>query len=369
MNPLDRQWMRRALELAEQGRGYVEPNPLVGAVVVRADRSVGEGWHQRYGEAHAEVNALAAAGEAGRGATLYVTLEPCCHQGKTPPCTDAILRAGIVRVVAAMTDPFPEVAGRGAALLRGAGVLVDLGVCEAEARRLNAPYLKLLATGRPYIYAKWAMTLDGKIATRTGDSKWISNEASRRRVHALRGRMDAILVGIGTALADDPQLTARPPGPRIPARIVLDRRARLPAESALARTAREAPVIVVTGAMAPAARMEALRALGCELIRQPGEDPRADLLALLDELGRRRMTNLLVEGGSAVLGSFLDLHAVDEVHVVIAPRLAGGAGAKTPIEGEGAAKISEALALTDWHMEGVEGDFLIHGRTGRSTST
>src|SRR5438094_5754489 len=220
----DEPWMRRALELAEKGRGAVEPNPLVGAVVVRNDTVAGEGWHQRYGGPHAEVHALAAAGEAARQATLYVTLEPCCHHGKTPPCTDAILRAGINRVVAAMTDPFPQVAGKGAALLRAAGVVVEFGAGEAEARRLNAPYLKLLATGRPYVHAKWAMTLDGKIATRTGDSKWISNEVSRWRVHELRGRMDAIVVGIGTALADNPRLTVRPPGPRTPLRIILDSR-------------------------------------------------------------------------------------------------------------------------------------------------
>src|SRR5437764_12544149 len=214
MTETDGQWMRRALELAERGRGYVEPNPLVGAVVVRDGRLVGAGWHQRYGQAHAEVNALAAAGEAARGATLYVTLEPCCHVGKTPPCTDAVIRAGVARVVAAMSDPFPQVAGRGAELLRQAGLAVEVGPCEAEARRLNAPYLKLLARGRPYVHAKWAMTLDGKIATRSGDSKWISNRASRQVVHDLRGRVDGIVVGAGTALADDPQLTARPPGPR-----------------------------------------------------------------------------------------------------------------------------------------------------------
>src|SRR5262249_36407913 len=198
MDTVDEKWMQRALELAERGRGYVEPNPLVGAVLVRDGLLLGEGWHERYGEAHAEVNALAAAGVMARGATLYVTLEPCCHYGKTPPCTDAILRAGVKRVVAAMEDPFTQVAGQGAARLRAAGVPVEVGVCEAEARRLNAPYLKLLRTGRPYVHAKWAMTLDGKIATRTGDSKWISNEASRRIVHELRGRMDAIIVGIGT---------------------------------------------------------------------------------------------------------------------------------------------------------------------------
>src|SRR5262245_57065762 len=246
----DREWMAQALALAERGRGYVEPNPLVGAVVVRDGRLVGEGWHRRYGEAHAEVNALHEAGEAARGATLYVTLEPCCHHGKTPPCTDAVLRFGVRRVVAAMTDPFPRVAGGGVERLRTAGLEVETGLLEADARRLNAPYLKLLATGRPYVHAKWAMTLDGKLATRTGDSKWISSDASRRRVHELRGRMDAILVGIGTALADDPLLTARPPGPRTARRIVLDSRLRLPPTSRLVQTAREVLTTVVAAASA-----------------------------------------------------------------------------------------------------------------------
>jgi diaminohydroxyphosphoribosylaminopyrimidine deaminase/5-amino-6-(5-phosphoribosylamino)uracil reductase len=358
MSDADRQWMARALELAERGRGWVEPNPLVGAVVVRDGRVVGEGWHQRYGEAHAEVNALAAAGDAARGATIYVTLEPCSHHGKTPPCTDAVLRAGVRRVVAAMTDPFPQVAGRGAALLRSAGVEVEVGAGEAEARRLNAPYLKLLATGRPYVHAKWAMTLDGKIATRTGDSKWISGEAARHRVHALRGRMDAIVVGIGTVLADDPLLTARPPGPRIPVRVVLDSLGRLPAASQLARTASETPVLVVTtGAEAPE-----LRAAGCEVLGVAAVGGRPDLGALLDELGRRRMTNVLVEGGSEVLGNFLDAGAIDEVHVFIAPRLAGGAAARSPLGAVGVERIADASSLAEWRVELIERDVYLHGR-------
>jgi diaminohydroxyphosphoribosylaminopyrimidine deaminase/5-amino-6-(5-phosphoribosylamino)uracil reductase len=347
----DRDWMREALALAERGRGYVEPNPLVGAVVVRKDVVVGEGWHRRYGEAHAEVNALAAAGEAARGAALYVTLEPCCHFGKTPPCTDAIIRAGVARVIAAMSDPFPQVAGRGAELLRQAGIDVTVGVCEDEARRLNAPYLKLLATGRPYVHAKWAMTLDGKIATRSGDSKWISNEASRRRVHELRGRMDAIVVGIGTVLADDPLLTARPPGPRTAVRVVLDHRGRTPPTSQVAQTARETPTWIVT-AREPAPY---LSAVGCEVSSVAGVG------ALLDEMGRRRMTNVLVEGGAGVLGSFLDAREIDEVHVFISPRLAGGLDAKTPVGGHGADKIADALALMEWGSEMIEGDVYLHG--------
>jgi diaminohydroxyphosphoribosylaminopyrimidine deaminase/5-amino-6-(5-phosphoribosylamino)uracil reductase len=353
--------MRRALELAERGRGHVEPNPLVGAVLVRDGRVVGEGWHRRYGEAHAEVNALAEAGAAARGATLYVTLEPCCHHGKTPPCTDAVLRAGVARVVAAMTDPFPQVAGKGAERLRAAGVPVTLGLCAEEALRLNAPYLKLLRTGRPYVHAKWAMTLDGKIATHTGDSKWISNDASRALVHRLRGRMDAVLVGVGTALADDPLLTARPPGPRTLVRVVLDSAARLPPASRLVATARETPVLIAAGTDAAEGKVEALRQLGCEVLRLPGPGQRPSVAALLDELGRRRMTNVLVEGGAAVLGSFLDARAMDEVHVFIAPRLAGGAGAKTPVGGAGVAAIAEALPLKGWRVETVGDNLLVEG--------
>jgi diaminohydroxyphosphoribosylaminopyrimidine deaminase/5-amino-6-(5-phosphoribosylamino)uracil reductase len=354
-------YMSRALELAERGRGYVEPNPLVGGVIVRAGQVVGEGWHERHGGPHAEVNALATAGEAARGGTLYVTLEPCCHHGKTPPCTDALLAAGIERVVAAMKDPFPQVAGKGAAFLEKAGVPVAFGLREAEARRLNAPYLKLLGTGRPYVHAKWAMSLDGKIATRIGDSQWISNEASRRRVHELRGRMDAILVGIGTVLADNPRLTARPPGPRTPCRVVLDSTGRLPPGCLLAETAKETPTLVVSAGELPADQAARLRASGCELLALAAEQNRPSIDALLSALGKRRMTNMLVEGGPEVLGSFLDARAIDEVHVFLAPRLIGGAHARTAVAGQGIEHLADALTLTDWKLETIEGDLLIHG--------
>jgi diaminohydroxyphosphoribosylaminopyrimidine deaminase/5-amino-6-(5-phosphoribosylamino)uracil reductase len=361
MTEQDWHWMRLALELAERGRGHVEPNPLVGAVLVRDGVQVGSGWHQRYGGPHAEVHALAEAGAAARGATLYVMLEPCCHHGKTPPCTDALLQAGVARVVAALPDPFPQVAGRGAAQLRAAGVPVEFGPGEAEARRQNAPYLKLLATGRPYVHAKWATTLDGKIATHTGASKWISNESSRRRVHALRGRMDAILVGSGTVRADDPLLTARPPGPRTPLRIVLDHNAALSRDCQLVRTAREVPVLVVAGDTAPKERLQELRTLGVEVLSLPAADRAGEVLSLLDELGRRRLTNVLVEGGSAVLGSFLDAGAIDEVHVFVAPLLAGGAEGLTPVGGRGASGMADALRLTGWEIEQIEGDLYIRG--------
>src|SRR5262249_8979289 len=238
-----------------------------------------------------------------------------------------------------------------------AGVAVEFGVGEAEARRLNAPYLTLLNAGRPYVHVKWAMTLDGKICTRTGDSKWISGEASRRRVHELRGRMDAILVGIGTALADDPLLTARPPGPRIATRIVLDSRGRLPASAQLVRTAHEAPVLL---AVTPGHGRE-LSAHGCEVLELPSEDGRPSVNALLTELGRRRMTNLLVEGGAEVLGSFRDAGAIDEVHVFLAPKIVGGVTAKGPVAGRGVDQIAEALCFETWRVEQIEEDVLLHG--------
>ena len=360
MKDVDERWMQRALELAERGRGDVEPNPLVGAVLVRAGEVVGEGWHQKFGQAHAEVNALAAAGESAAGATLYVTLEPCCHHGKTAPCTDALMAAGIRRVVAAMLDPFPQVAGSGAARLRAGGVQVEVGPGEAEARRLNAPYLKSLGTGRPYVHAKWAMSLDGKIATWTGDSKWISGEASRRWVHTLRGRMDAIIIGSGTVRADDPLLTARPPGPRTATRVVLAGPSGLSADSQLVKTARTTPVLAVTAATGADPLLD-LQKAGGEVLHFPGADPVSMVWLLLDELGKRRMTNVLVEGGSRVLGSFRDALALDEVHVFIAPTLVGGAAAVTPIGGTGADKIASALRLSDVRIEMLEGDVLIHG--------
>ena len=361
MNELDWQWMQRALELAERGRGFVEPNPMVGAVIVRDGQLIGEGWHQRYGEAHAEVNALLEAGESGQGATLYVTLEPCCHHGKTPPCTDAVIRAGVRRVVAAMEDPFPQVAGRGAELLRAAGVEIEFGLGEAEARFLNLPYLKKLATGKPYVHAKWAMTLDGKIATRTGDSKWISNETSRKQVHELRGRMDAIVVGVGTVLADDPMLTARPPGPRTAARIVLDSRGRTLPNSQLVRTASEYPTLLFGLNSTDESVWQPFRNAGCEVILVEEKNGHADVVAILNELGRRNMTNILIEGGGEILGSFLDADLADEFHIYIAPKIVGGNEARGPVGGMGVSAIAEALAMSRREIRELAGDVYVHG--------
>jgi diaminohydroxyphosphoribosylaminopyrimidine deaminase/5-amino-6-(5-phosphoribosylamino)uracil reductase len=356
MNPTDESWMRRALELAERGRGHVEPNPLVGAVLVRDGAIVGEGWHQKFGEPHAEINALAQAGESARGATLYVTLEPCCHHGKTPPCTEALIRAGVARVYTPTLDPFREVAGRGAVQLQDAGIPVEFGLCAAAARVQNAPYYKLLRTGRPYVHAKWAMSLDGKIATRTGASKWISNEASRRRVHELRGRMDAIVVGIDTVIADDPLLTARPPGPRVATRVVLDSLARISKDSQLMQTARDIPtlLVMVNNQPIPPSR---LFELDCELLPlDPGPNDKPDLEKMLDAFGTRRWTNILVEGGATLLGSFFDAKLIDEAHVFVAPKLIGGTAAKSPIAGVGIEQIDAGGAWVTQSVETLDGD-------------
>lgn len=359
---LDVWHMRRALELARQGQGYVEPNPMVGCVVVLGAEIIGEGWHRRFGEAHAEIEALRMAGRRAAGATLLVTLEPCCHHGKTPPCTRAILEAGVRRVVAAQADPFPQVQGGGLAELRAAGVDVETGLLEEEARRLNAPYLKLVETGLPWVIAKWAMTLDGKTATRTGSSQWISNAESRRVVHRLRGRVDAILVGRETALLDDPLLTARPPGARVALRVVADTQGSLPSEHQLVRTAREVPVLVAVGPEVPQPDRERLAASGCELLPCPGTSPAERIEALLRELGRRRMTNVLVEGGGRLLGSLFDAGRIDEAHVFVAPKLIGGAAARSPLGGEGVDEMALAFALDQPEVERLGDDVYIHGR-------
>ena len=360
MSDSDLTWMNLALAEAERGRGAVEPNPMVGAVLVREGRVVGIGHHARFGGPHAEVRALRDAAEAARGATLYVTLEPCCHQGKTPPCTEAIIQAGVAAVVAAMRDPFPRVDGGGVAILRSAGVPVELGMRAAAAAELNAPYLKRVSTGVPYITAKWAMTLDGKTAVASGESQWISSPGSRSLVHQLRGRMDAILVGIGTVLADDPQLTARPSGPRTAIRIVLDSKALLPLNSRLVQSAREVPVLVAVSQQAPIDRRRALEDQGCEVVVFAGET-HVSIMALLAELGRRAMTNLLVEGGGKILGSFLAAGQVDEVEAYIAPILEGGDHSHTPARGRGVLRMGDASRLQNVGYSEVDGDIRVHG--------
>ncbi len=357
----DRYWMLRALAEAARARGFVEPNPLVGAVLIREDRLVAVGYHEVFGGPHAEVVALRRAGEAARGATLYVTLEPCCHQGKTPACVDAVIEAGVARVVVAVRDPYPKVDGGGISRLKEVGIAVEVGL-EAEAScRLNSPYLKRIMTGKPYVTAKWAMTLDGKIATANGQSAWISGPRSRALVHEVRGRMDAIVVGIGAALSDDPRLTVRPQGARIPSRVVLDSSARLPLSSVLARTAREIPVCVVVTENAPGHRVQKLRECGCEVLEFIAKDGRIPIEPLLDELGRRGMTNILVEGGAKVLGAFLEARQIEEVDVFIAPMIEGGSGSPSPIAGSGFATMAEAIRLVQGEITVVDGDIRFKG--------
>jgi len=351
----DIDWMRRALELARRGEGAVEPNPMVGAVIVKDGEIVGEGWHQKFGQAHAEVNAIRAAGEQARGAALYVTLEPCCHHGKTPPCTEAIIAAGITRVVAAMPDPFPQVAGGGIQQLQAAGIAVEIGLLEPEARLLNAPYRTLLEKQRPFVHAKWAMTLDGKIGSRTGHSKWISSPEARAKAHALRGRMDAIIVGANTVRLDDPLLTARPDGLRVPLRVVLSRDGRLPDSCQLLQTARQTPVLVAGERLSKEQEAQ-LRSRGCETLAV------ASVSELLAEFGQRHFTNVLVEGGAGALGSFRDAGMIDMVHVFMAPVLVGGSSATTPIGGMGAATIDEGFRIDDWECEKVGVDYYFRGR-------
>lgn len=357
--------MRRALELARLGAGRVEPNPMVGAVVVDSQFNLlGEGWHESFGGPHAEVHALRAAGERARGATLFVTLEPCSHHGKTPPCVDAVIAAGIARVIIGRQDPAQHVNGRGIAALRAAGIAVEVGLLGAEAMQLTAPFAKLIATGRPYVHAKWAMTVDGKIATETGESKWISNEASRATTHRLRGCMDAIIVGSGTALADDPMLTARPPGARTAARIVVDSRALVSSDSNLVRTAKEVPVIVAASAAASAADVLRLSQAGVEVLRceaDATEAGRVDLPKLFQELGRRQMTNVLVEGGSKILGSLFDARLVDEVHVFIAPKIFGGKNAVPAVAGAGWPNGAAIPRIVRTQIEVFGEDVYIHG--------
>jgi diaminohydroxyphosphoribosylaminopyrimidine deaminase/5-amino-6-(5-phosphoribosylamino)uracil reductase len=354
-------WMHAALALAVRGRGFVEPNPMVGAIVLDSEgQVVGEGWHQQFGGPHAEVNALAVAGERARGGTVIVTLEPCCHWGKTPPCTDAVIQAGIKSVIAAMADPFPKVSGGGLKQLQDAGLQTSVGLCESEAKRLNAPYLKLIGTGKPWVHLKWAMTLDGKIATHSGDSKWISCKESQHRVHELRGRVDAIIVGRGTVVADDPLLTARPPGPRIPTRIVISASGELPEKCQLRSTARETPVSVFTSEE-KRAQLEGWMEDGAEVIGLQRTNNGLSLDMMLSELGRRRFTHVLVEGGAHLLGSFLDERLADEFHVFIAPKLIGGEKAHSAFAGKGVEKMASALRLHDLTSLMSGDDVYLHG--------
>jgi diaminohydroxyphosphoribosylaminopyrimidine deaminase/5-amino-6-(5-phosphoribosylamino)uracil reductase len=366
----DNTHLARAIDLAGRGSGAVRPNPVVGAVVARDGEILGEGWHQEFGAAHAEVNAIEACGlEDLGGATLYVSLEPCCHEGKTPPCTDAILQAGLRRVVVASDDPSEKASGRGLGILRDEGVEVVVadGELAARARLLNQAFRKHSRVGRPWVLFKSAMTLDGKVATRTGDSKWISGEYSRELAHRWRASVDAVVVGIGTALADDPQLTARPDGllaelPHQPRRVVFDTLARLPPSSQLVSAAAEMPLTVVVSRAAAHADTDALEAAGVQVLVATGENEPARVRSALDQLGAHGIASALLEGGPHLAGAFLDAGEIDELRLFLAPLLLGGSTARDPLEGKGVERISEALRALTFDCERIGGDLLISAR-------
>ncbi|MFM7117949.1 MAG: bifunctional diaminohydroxyphosphoribosylaminopyrimidine deaminase/5-amino-6-(5-phosphoribosylamino)uracil reductase RibD [Planctomycetota bacterium] len=350
-------WMREALELATKGAGGAEPNPLVGCVLVKNNQVIGKGYHASYGSAHAEVEALRSLADQAdaRGSTAFVSLEPCSHFGKTPPCADALIAAKVSRVVIAQLDPFPQVDGRGLEKLQQAGIQVEVGLLEAEARELNAPYLKRLTTGLPWVIAKWAMSLDGKIATKTGESQWISCEQSRAEAHQVRGRLDAILVGSGTALADDPLLTARPPGNRVPRRVVFDSQARLPLTSRLVGSVEEAPVILVTTEQVAAAREAEFLKRGVSLWKFPGSEGER-IAATLKRLAAEGATNVLVEGGPPLLGQFAAAEQIDELQIYVAPKIIGGDSSPGPIGAPGWSQLAACptLRLVDQQQLGPD---------------
>ena len=341
----DERWMRRALRLASRGAGETNPNPLVGCVVVKNGRVVGEGFHERAGGPHAEVVALERAGSAARGATLYVNLEPCTHRGRTPPCAPQVAAAGIRRVVAAMKDPNPLVSGRGLALLRGARVRVATGVLETEAQRLNERFVVAARLDRPFVLLKAAITLDGRIATARGESRWITGPHERREARRLRRLHDAVLVGIGTALADDPLLLPEPRTLRPFVRVVLDSQLRLPLTSRLARSARRSPVLLICGRQASARRERRLAAAGVVALRVPTRAGRVALKPALRALRRGGVWSLMVEGGSEVLGAFLWARAFDQLALYRAPLLLGGGGSRPAFGGKDPARIADALRL------------------------
>lgn len=336
----EEQFMKRAIELAKQGAGWTAPNPLVGAVVVKNGRVIGEGYHRKYGELHAERNALAACSEDPAGATLYVTLEPCCHYGKTPPCTEIIIEKKIAKVVIGSRDPNPKVAGKGARILREHGIEVVEDYMREACDAMNPVFFHYITTKTPYVVLKFAMTLDGKIATRTGASKWITGEAAREHVHRLRGRYAGILAGIGTVLADDPMLNCRIEGAHQPLRIILDSHLRIPMGSRLVRSAKEYPLLIVCNESnrdreEGASRIQKLEEAGAKVWTLPEKNGHPDLNVLMQRLGEEKIDSVLIEGGGTVNEAALKAHIVHHVYAYIAPKIFGGEDAKTPVEGSG----------------------------------
>lgn len=354
----DEEFMREALRIAKNALGRTSPNPLVGAVVVKDGKIIAEGWHRQAGTPHAEIHALNMAGELARGATLYVTLEPCSHFGRTPPCAQKIIDCGIKKVVAAMKDPNPKVSGRGFELLKSAGIEVEVGICESEARKLNEIFIKWIKTGLPFVTMKFASSLDGKIATATGESQWITCLESRKFVHKLRDINDAVLVGIGTVLADNPSLTTRLIEGKSPIRVILDSKARISLDSKVL-TDKSARTIIAVTENAPPEKISALKACGAEVIIAGYEQ--IDLKMLMKMLAAQEITSILVEGGGQVHFSMMKAGLVDKIYGFIAPKIIGGSKSLTAVEGEGFLKLSEAMTLKNFTSEKIGEDILISG--------
>ncbi len=352
----DQQYMRRAITLARRAQGKTSPNPMVGCVIVKAGRVIAEGWHKVYGGDHAEVNALKKAGVRAKGATMYVTLEPCAHWGRTPPCVDAVMAAGIKRVVVAMADPNLLTNGKSFAKLRKAGIQTESGVLEAEAREMNKAFIKFITRNTPFVVAKTAQTIDGKIATRAGDSKWITAQGTRNIAKKKRDAFDVILAGVNTVLADDPCLCA--PGKRI-IKVIVDSKLRTPPKARIFEGSLPGQVIIATTTAASSAKKAALEKAGAEVLVCPARQGKVDLKALVKALARRKITSILIEGGAAVIGSAVKAGIVDEWHVYIAPKLLGDAGARSSVVGLDVAKVSKAVVFQLDHVEPVGPDLFL----------
>jgi len=360
--------MRRALELSKKAVGFVNPNPLVGAVIVKNNKIIGEGYHEYFGGPHAEVNAFANASQDVEGATIYVTLEPCSHFGKTPPCADAIVRNKISKVVIGMIDPNPLVAGKGIEILKNNGIEVITGILDMEIKKTNEIFIKYISEKLPFCIMKTAMTLDGKIATAIGESKWISNEKSRAYVHELRQRVSGIMVGIGTVLSDDPELTTRREDKLSlnPIRIIIDSKARLPMDAKVLKCDEKTKTIIVTTEFAKESKLEAIKQKGVEVIVTPSKNNRVDLNYLMRELGGKGIDSILIEGGSTLNYSALEEGIVDKVITFISPKIFGGTSGKTPVGGEGIKHVKDAIRLTDTQVTRFDEDIMIEGYIEKS---
>lgn len=359
------EYMRRALELARKGEGHTSPNPMVGCVVVKDGRIISEGYHEKYGEFHAERNALTRCTEDTAGADLYVTLEPCCHQGKTPPCTDIIIEKKIARVFVGSMDSNPLVAGKGVQILRDHGIYVETGILDAECRKLNEVFYHYIATKTPFVVMKYAMTLDGKIACATGDSKWVTGEIARTQVHRMRGRYRGIMVGIGTVLADDPMLNCRVEGGVDPVRIICDSNLHIPTESQIVKTALDIETIVACSqeALESERKQEKIRRLkeaGIQIIGTEGAHG-VNLVELMKKLGGQNIDSILLEGGGTLNASALEDGIVNKVYAYIAGKLIGGMDARSPVEGMGIDRMADAITLQNMEIEKLGDDFCIVG--------